>query len=629
MATENRDIKYINKDFSDFRSALINYTKTYFPNTYNDFSPSSPGMLFMEMSAYVGDVLSFYLDNQIQENFIQFARQQNNIYTLAYMLGYRPKVTTAATVDIDIYQQVPSKLEGTTYVPDYNYALYINENLSLASTLVGGSSFLIQDPIDFSYSSSLDPTIVSTYSVNTTTNIPDYFLLKKTRKAISANIQTKTFDFGSPERFQTININNTNIIQVLDIVDSDGNEWYEVPYLAQETIYDTIKNTNPNDPNNYQDQGEVPYLLQLKKVPRRFVTRFTSPTNLQIQFGVGTNTQNNEEEIIPNPDNVGLGLPSKRSLLTTAFSPANFLYTNTYGISPSNTTLTVRYLTGGGITSNAPASTLTVVNNKSSNVKFQNNNLDPVLSQNIFESLAVTNPSAASGGQGADTSDDIRFNSLSTFATQLRTVTQDDYLVRALSLPPQYGSVAKAYIETQKLENLLPGETPSILNLYVLAFDNNKKLIQSSQALKQNLSTYLSQYRVINDSIKIKDAFIINIGIEFDIITFPEYNNNEVIFNCIQQLKDYFIIDKWLINEPIMLKDLYIMLDKVAGVQTVKNISITNKVGTIFGSSTGYSDYAYDIRGATQNNVIYPSLDPMIFEVKYPDIDIKGRVVPL
>jgi hypothetical protein len=625
MATENRDIKYINKDFSDFRSALIEYTRTYFPNTYSDFSPSSPGMLFMEMSAYVGDVLSFYLDNQIQENFIQFARQQNNLYTLAYMLGYRPKVTTAATTDITIYQQVPSILVGDQYLPDYNYSLFIRENLDILSNLVGNTNFLIQDPIDFSYSSSLDPTESSIYSVNTSTNAPDYFLLKKTRKAISANIQTKTFDFGSPERFQTINIVDTNIIQILDIVDSDGNEWYEVPYLAQETIYDTIKNTNPNDPNNYQDQGEVPYLLQLKKVPRRFVTRFTSPTNLQIQFGAGTNTQNNEEEIIPNPDNVGLGIPSKRSLLTTAFSPANFLYTNTYGISPSNTTLTVRYLTGGGILANAPANTLLTVGNKSTNVKFQNTNLDPVLSQNIYDSLAVSNLNAASGGAGADTADDIRFNALSTFATQLRTVTQDDYLVRALSLPSQYGSVAKAYTETQKLENLLPGETPSVLNLYVLAFDNNKKLTQATPALKQNLSTYLSQYRVINDSIKIKDAFIINIGVEFDIIVLPEYNNNEVIFNCIQQLKDYFVIDKWLINEPIMLRDLYVMLDKVAGVQTVKQISINNKIGTEF----GYSDYAYDIKGATQNNVVYPSLDPMIFEVKYPDVDIKGRVVPL
>ena len=158
-----------------------------------------------------------------------------------------------------------------------------------------------------------------------------------------------------------------------------------------------------------------------------------------------------------------------------------------------------------------------------------------------------------------------------------------------------------------------------------MAFDNNKNLKTASNALKTNLSTYLSQYRVINDSIKIKDAFVINIGVEFDLIVLPNFNNNEVIYNCIQSLKDYFMIDKWQVNEPIMLRDLYILLDKVAGVQTVKKISIINKAGI----NLGYSQYAYDISGATQNNVVYPSLDPMIFEVKYPNTDIVGRVVPL
>ena len=623
MATENRDIKYINKDFGELKTALIEFTKTYFPSTYNDFTPASPGMLFMEMSAYVGDVMSFYLDNQIQENFIQFTRQQNNLYTLAYMLGYRPKVTGVATTTIDIYQQVPSLLSGSTYSPDFSYALQIAENTSVVSNLVGATNFLIQDPVDFSFSSSSDPTQTTIYSLNG--NVPEFFLLKKSRQAISANIQSKQFTFGTPERFQTIEISDSNIVEILDIIDSDGNEWYEVPYLAQEMVYDTIKNTNPNDPNFYTDNSEVPYLLQLRKMPRRFVTRFTTPTNLQIQFGAGTNTANNDEEIIPNPDNVGLGLPYKRSLLTTAFSPANFLYTDTYGISPSNTTLTVRYLTGGGVTSNIPANSITSIASANSQVKFQNSNLDPVLAQTVFNSVAVNNGTAASGGQDGDTTDEIRFNSLATFATQLRSVTQDDYLVRTLSLPSQYGSIAKAYVEPEKISNLLPGQTPSVLDLYILAFDNNKRLKTASTALKQNLSTYLSQYRVINDAINIKDAFVINIGVEFDLIVLPNYNNNEVIFNCIQSLKDYFTIDKWQINEPIMLRDLYILLDKVDGVQTVKKINIVNKVGT----NLGYSQYAYDISGATQNNVVYPSLDPMIFEVKYPDTDIVGRIVPL
>jgi hypothetical protein len=616
---ENININYINKDFTEYKSSLVEFAKTYFPTTYTDFSPSSPGTMFLEMSAYIGDVLSFYLDNQIQENFIQYARQQNNVYSLAYMLGYRPKVTGAAIVNIDFYQQVPSVLIGGSYQPDYSYAVQILENTVVNSTSTNNIPFLVQDPIDFSFSSSQDPTTSTIYQT-TGTNV-DYFLLKKTRKATSAEIKTTTFSFGTVTKYPTIAITDSNIIGILDIVDSDGNTWYEVPYLGQEMIYDTISNTNINNPNFSANQSDVPFLLQLKKVPRRFVTRFTTPTNFEIQFGAGTNTANIDEEITPNPDNVGLGLPYKRSKLTTAFSPVNFLYTDTYGIAPNNTTLTVRYLVGGGLTSNVSSNTLNSIGNKG-NIKL-NNGLDPTLAQYVFNSVSTNNALAASGGGSGDTIEEVRNNALASFITQQRSVTLDDYLIRTLSLPAEYGTISKAYIETQRLQSLSPGEIPAVLDLFVLSYDKNGKLNKTSNALKQNLSTYLSQYRVINDSIKIKDAFIINIDVDFDITVLPQYNSNEVIFNCISKLKEYFAINNWQINEPILLKDIYILLDKVVGVQTVKNVSITNKAGSLL----GYSDYTYDIVGATQNNVIYPSLDPMIFEVKYPDTDIKGRVV--
>ena len=614
MADEKKNISYLNKDFNQFRTSLIDYAKTYFPTVYNDFTPSSPGMMFMEMSAYIGDVLSFYLDNQIQENFLQYARQQNNLYSLAYMLGYSPKVTSVSTVDIEVFQQVPAI--GSS--PDYNYAVNIKENTSIKSS-TGGVNFLIQDPIDFSFSSSSDPTVSTLYSVGSNT----FYLLKKTRKAISATIKSQNFTFTTPERFSTITINDGNIIGILDIIDSDGNTWYEVPYLAQEMIYDTIKNTNQNNPNLYTDNGEVPYLLQLKKVQRRFTSQFLNSGSLQIQFGAGTNTANTDEEIIPNPNNVGLGLPYKQSKLNTAFSPTNFLFTDTYGIAPNNTTLTVRYLTGGGLQSNIPSNTLNSFTSKATDIVLNNAQLDPTLAQYVIDSVTLNNPVAASGGGGGDTNDDIRLKALNTFTTQQRTVTADDYMVRALSLPSNYGNISKIHIESEKLSNLLPGETPSILNMFTLAYDVNKKLTYASNALKQNLKTYLSQYRVINDSIKIKDAFVINIGVDFEITVLPQYNSNLVIANCISSLKDYFNIDKWEINEPILLKDLYILLDKIDGVQTVKNITIANKSGAMM----GYSVYSYDIKGATINNVIYPSLDPMIFEVKFPDSDIRGRAV--
>ena len=620
MVDLKRDIRYINRDFNDFRSALIDYSKTYFPNTFNDFTETSTGMLFIEMSSYVGDVLSFYLDNQIQETFIQTARQTENLFNLSYMLGYVPKVTTAASVDIDFFQQVPAKVVSGVTVPDYDYTLKIPENTQISSNSNSNIKFLIEDVVDFSVSSSMDPTEISVYQLSGTQ--PTFYLLKKTRKAISATVNTTTFTFTAPQRFDTRTLNVSNLIGILDVKDSDDNTWYEVPNLAQENVFDSIRNTNVNDPN-YSDNSDAPYLLQLKQVQRRFVTRFKNESTLEIQFGAGS-FGDNDEEIVPNPDNVGLGLPFEKTKLTTAFSPLNFVFTNTYGIAPSNTTLTVRYLTGGGVGANVEAGSLTAIDD--TNIVFLNTNLsDSTLANTIFASIASNNVLAADGGQDGDTIEEIRRNATGNFQNQLRSVTQEDYIIRALSMPANLGVIAQAYARPAKIGEYQPGELPTVLDLYILSYDINKKLRTASSTLKKNLKTYLSEYRMINDSVKIKDAFVINIGVEFDIIVLPNYNNNETLTKCITALSTYFDIDQWQINQPIILKDLFILLDKVEGVQTVKRVKITN----LAGEALGYSAYGYDVEGATVNDVVYPSLDPMIFEVKNLNEDIKGRVVPL
>jgi hypothetical protein len=614
MATTNRDIKYINRDFSSFRQRLIEYSRTYFPNTYNDFSPASPGMMFMEQSAYVGDVLSFYLDNQLQETFVQYAQQTNNVFELAYMFGYKPKVSTAAQVTIDFYQQLPAKTVSGEVVPDFDYALTVGENTTIASQT--GASFIIQDKIDFSVSSSQDPTEISIYQI--AGNVPQYFLLKKSRNAVSATINSISFPFTAPQQFATVNIPANNFLSILDVTDSDGNIWYEVDHLGQEMVLDSVKNTNINDPNAGTD---APYLLRLKKVARRFTTRLTSLSNLQVQFGAGS-SNDVDEEIVPNPNNVGIGLPFIKDKLTAAYSPVNFLFTGTYGIAPSNTILTFRYLTGGGVTSNTLANSLTIPN--TTYVKFNNTNLNSTTANYIFNSFSTNNPTAASGGKGGDALEEIRQNTLALMASQKRSVTADDYLIRALSMPSNYGAVSKAYIEQPKLtDNQV--STIETLNLYILTQNSSGQLDYAGETLKNNLRTYLSQYRMIGDNIEIRDAFIINIGVDFEIIVLPNFNNNEVLLACITALQNYFDTSKWQLNQPILLRDLYILLDRIQGVQTVKNISLSNKAGT----SSGYSQYAYDINAATQNLVIYPSLDPSIFEVRYPNSDIKGKVVPL
>jgi hypothetical protein len=625
--TNTKSVQYLNKDFDSLKAQLLNFAQTYYPNTYNDFSEASPGLMLIEMASYVGDVMSFYIDNQIQENFLQFAKQRKNLLALAYNFGYRPKVTSAASAMMSIYQVVPSTLSGSQYIPDLNYALIIEEGARIASSYDADINFYINEKIDFAQSTEQSPLEISVYSTDINQN-PNFYLLRKSTKASSGTLISTTFTFGNPERFPTITLTDTNILEIISITDSDDNKWYEVPYLAQDTIFEPTANIAANDPTLAQYNTTTPYLLKLKKVPRRFVSRFKTNNTLELQFGSGIST-GADEEIIPNPDNIGLGLPYGVDKMTTAWDPSNFLYTQTYGIAPSNTTLTINYLKGGGATSNVPVNTLT--NKIETTTSFVGENLDQNLSNIVINSLAFTNDEAAVGGGDGDTDDDIRLNTLASYPTQLRAITKDDYIVRTLSLPSKFGLISKAYINQDMGVNvnfktdLLATENPNAISLYILSQDSNKNLTIPNPALSQNIKTFLSEYRMLTDAVNIKSAFIINIGVEFDVVVRPNYNNKLILNNCLTTLKSYFNIDKWVINQPIILSDIYSILDQVEGVQSVPKINIINKAGT----NSGYSQYSYDIKGATIKNIIYPSLDPSIFEVKYPTTDIQGRVVTL
>jgi len=333
----NKDIKYIDRDYTNLLNNLITFSRTYFPNTFRDFSPASPGRIFMEMSSYVGDVLSFYLDTQVQECFLQFSRQSNNVYNHAYQHGYKPKQTGLASGPLNFFQLVPAKSSGGAYFPDYNYALIIPSNTRVASTVQAATGtdtqFLTTSDVDFTFSSSIDPTEVTVYEVDGAGN-PIYYLLKKSVKIISGQIRSVTRTINEFTEFPTVEISGTNIAQIQSIVDSDNNQYYEVDYLSQDTVYIKSPNRSYNDPNKTQQSTDSPYILDTIRTDRRFVTRFTQPGLLQIQFGAGRNPDLSDEEILPNQNNVGLGLPFEQDKLTTAYSPNNFINTNTYGILP-------------------------------------------------------------------------------------------------------------------------------------------------------------------------------------------------------------------------------------------------------------------------------------------------------
>ena len=604
---QDRDIKYVNRDFGDFKSQLVEYAKNYFPDSYNDFSPTSPGMMFIEMAAYIGDVLSFYQDTQLQETYLQYAKNPTNLYNLAYTMGYRPKITSAAEVPVEVSHRVGVTVGGD---PDWSQALQLPANTVLQSTSAGQVKFLIDKPVDFRFSSSYDPTDVTVYSINTMTGQPTQFTLMKTAKAFSGELKTVQEVVTSVEKFKTVTITDSNIIGVLSITDSQGNKWYEVPFLGQDTVF--VDNIN----STATDKGDVPYTLALQKVPRRFVTRLTPAGELQIQFGAGITGQD-DTVLTPDPTNVGLGLPSPISTLDVAYDPSNFLSTKAYGLAPSNTTLSITYMVGGGVNANIPANTLTTLSSFG----------DTVIGNT--STLTFNNPEAAIGGRDGDTVEELRQNSLRAFNEQGRAVTLQDYTVRALSLPSKYGSLAKVYVAQDQLTNpnsamdSILDSNPLSLSMYTLAYDSNKNLKLLTPSLKQNLKTYLSQYMLLTDALNIKDAFIINIEINFDIVVKPNYQGRDVLLACTTRLQDYFDITKWSINQPINLSSIYTLLDQEKGVQTVQKIKVVNKVGG------DYSEYSYDVDGATRNNIVFPSYDPMIFEVKFPATDIKGRITTL
>jgi hypothetical protein len=664
---KGRDIKYLNTDFVGFRENLIEFAKTYFPKTYNDFNETSPGMMFIEMSSYIGDVLSYYVDDTFKESLLPFAEDERSVIALSQYLGYNPKVTSPAITTLSLYQLIPSIGEGVNNKPDDKFYLRIKEGMVVESQS-NSVEFRTTDIVDFGDPFERDITV---YSRDVNTGEPDFYLVKKQVQAISSTLVEKPFTFGTYEPFRTIDLAETNIITILDIRDENGTKYYEVPYLGQETVFVREENNIVNDSDLFQFRNTVPYILKTLKTARRFVTKVNEDSTTTIQFGAGDPSAN-DEQLIPNLKNVGLGLPNSISRLEESFDPTNFLKTKTYGTSPSNTTITVKYLVGGGVESNAPEGVITRI----TGVQFDEdllsfNSVDRGIYNRIKNSLAVDNEVPAVGGRGAETLEEIRQNALANFGAQNRAVTAADYQVRAISLPPIFGGIAKAHATAdgtldnnspssilaspnslqqftdlvmsfvekaedeeptegevkEEIKNFLIGKTdnvnetnnPFAINLYLLGYNQNGNLTPLNKAIKQNLKTYLNEYRMLTDGVNILDGFVVNIGVEFEVTVLEGYNKSEVVTECIDELKNFFLIDKWSFNQTINLSEIELIIANVEGVSSVPKLHITNKC------KGEYSPNSYNIEAATKDKIIYPSLDPCVFEIKFPNKDIKGR----
>ena len=637
MPNVNKEVRYLNKDFSQIRNNLMEFAKQYYPNTHKDFNESSPGMMFIEMAAYVGDVMSYYVDSQFKESLLGYSEELRTLYSMAQTFGYKPRLTAPSSVELEVFQLVPAKGTASNIEPDLDYALNIPVGARIESS--NGTTFRTIQDCNFKYNTTSSPRTQVIYERNSD-DTPTFYALKKVVKAESGAVTEEDFTFGSAEKYSKIKLSNDNIVEIISVTDSDNNTWSEVESLAQDTVFDEVENTSDNDPTLSTNSGNVPFLLKLKRVSRRFTTYRRPDGKTELRFGVGV-SDNPDEEIIPNPDSVGSNLPDSPSKILETFDPVNFLKTKTYGQAPGNTTLTIKYSYGGGIQDNVPSgdiTNITAISYEIDSASLTTSTLDLVKS-----SVAITNPEASTGGLGSETPEELRENIKAYFQAQGRAVTKEDYIVRTYALPDKYGNISKAHIvqddqlsgtpqssytiteadigkPISELSNRIPN--PLALNLYVLGYNSNKHLSIVNDAVKENLKIYLSRFRTITDAVNIKNGYVINFGINYNILTQPNYIHTEVLLNASNKIVEYFDIDRWQINQPIMLSDLAYEISTVEGVASVTNVSIVNKYKT----SEGYSGNAYDIEGATKNNIVYPSLDPSIFELKYPLKDIFGSV---
>ena len=661
-SNQGRDIKYLNKDFSGFRENLIEYAKTYFPKTYTDFNEASPGMMFIEMASYVGDVLSYYIDDSLKESMMLYAEDKRNVLALSEYLGYKPRVTSPAITKLAVYQLVPKIGTGDEIRPDSKYYLRIKEGMVLEGN--EGTSFRTTELVDFNVEDEREITVYETDG----SNQPTKYLIKKYVNVISAELKTVSITFDSPQQFSKIDLGENNIIDIHDVRDSNGNKWYKVPYLAQEMVYVEYATSEQTDKDLAQFKESVPNVLKVIKTSRRFTTRVNDDNTTTLVFGGGTQT--NDETLIPNFKNVGLGLNNSIDKLGASFDPSNFLKTQSYGQAPSNTTLTVSYLVGGGVGSNVQSGAITRIESiefDEDTSFFTTNELSAYNATKA--SVAVDNEEPATGGRGADTVEEIRENALANFGSQNRAVTRKDYQVRALSLPPRYGGIAKAYCAPDgELDNNSPASilssndsleeftslvqslrdkdlteqqvknevtkflgnkkssvseknNPFAINLYILGYNENKNLGNLNRAVKENLKTYLNEYRLLTDGVNIINGFIINVGVDFEIRVYGGYNKREVLTKVQTELSNYFNIDNWTFNMPINISEVELLIAGVEGVQSVPKCEITNKC------LGNYSSNSYNVQDATKGKMVYPSLDPSVFEVKFPNKDIRGRVL--
>jgi phage-related baseplate assembly protein len=591
-------IKYTSRDFDSIKRDIIDHAKRYYPETYKDFSENSFGSFMVDSVAYIGDVLSYYLDYQVNEGFLDTAIEYNNVLKLGRQNGYKDKGTQSSIGAIAIYYEIPASSNGS---PNFSYAPKILKGSSFSSD--EGNRFTLMDDVVFN----LDNVKIVVGQENE--NGPTTYVVKTYGRVISGVNSSETITFGAFEKFKKVQMSSEDVAEILSVTDLEGNEYFEVDYLSQNIIYRAVPNRNTSE------NTEAPSLLKPFQAFRRFIVS-KEDRKTYLQFGSSADVSlNDATTALTEPSKTILDKYAKTYLTDQNFDPNILLDTDKFGIAPSNTSLLIRFRKNSN--SNSNSSALSIKNIENLSLEFTDElMLDAASVDSVRRSFEVENEEAIIGTIQATTSDELKILIKDSYASQNRAVTQADYKALSMLMPSKFGSIkrVKAVRDAKELRRNL--------NLYVVSENPSGYLTNSNNSIKNNLKTWLNNNRMINDTIDVLDAKIVNFGIDFVIQIDNTYEKYSVLSSCIEVVKNLFSI-KLEIGEPIFINTIYSAINRVDGVVDTKNVTIKQKVG---GSS--YSSYTFSFKeNLSDDGTILYVPENVIMELKFLDQDIKGTIL--
>lgn len=590
-------IDYTSRDFNSIRADLIEYARRYYSNTYKDFSESGFGSLMVDSVAYIGDILSFYMDYNINESFLDTAIEYNNILRIGKQMGFRFTSSPASFGEATFFVVVPASTISDG--PDLDYVPLLQKGTQLSS--IDGVGFTLNENVNFA-----DPNneIIVARADNSTGN-PTSFAIRASGQAISGKIDRESVTVGAFVKFPVFELTSDNISEIISVIDSQGNEYYEVDYLSQDVVYRAA--TNRGDDKNVTQANLRPFA-----VPHRFVSE-----NLRgktyLRFGFGSSVDNRNVDPITDPSDVVLKVHGKDYTTDINFDPSNLISTDKFGVAPSNTVLTIKYRVNDAVNVNIGSNSLTTID--APLVEFQDLailNADKVSS--VVNSLEVSNDDPITGDVTLPSVSELKTRISDVFASQNRAVTLQDYKSLCYQMPARFGAIKRVTVVRD------PDSFKRNLNLYVLSEDHRGFLVKANPAIKQNLKLWLDQGRMVNDTLDIMDAKVVNLGFEFTAIANLNANKFDVLNDAVVALSSYYE-RKMEIGEPFYITDIYSTLNKLDGIIDVTRVKVVQKTGSNYSNEFFDVDFNYSDDG---RYIKAPA--NVVFELKYPDVDIKGSI---